>query len=382
MLDDAAIAHSRDVAIHVGNVIAAAGGWIPFERFMDLALYAPGLGYYSAGTAKFGAAGDFVTAPEISRLFGAGLSVPCAQVLEHLGGGSILEIGAGSGRLACDMLGALRRRGRLPERYFILDVSADLRERQHATLHAAAPEFLERVQWIDTPPHSFEGVVLANEVLDALPVTRFRWYADRVEECGVIADDDGLAWESRPASADLTRRVTELARGLGWDDGYRSELCPRLGAWVEAVTGKMTRGAVLWVDYGLPRPQFYHPDRRAGTLLCHLQHRVHDNPLRYPGIQDITAWVDFTAVAAAGRAAGFELGGFTTQAHFLLDTGIELEMQRLASDDSVAFARLAGEARRLLLPGEMGERFKVMSWLRGIDLELRGFAHADLRYSL
>jgi SAM-dependent MidA family methyltransferase len=263
-------------------------------------------------------------------------------------------------------------------------LSADLRDRQRRLLESSAPHLLPRVQWLDAPPgEDFEGVIIANEVLDALPVARFRWHASAVEELGVVIEADDFAWGTRAAGAAMSSIVEELhVAAPDWEDGYVSEYCPRLIAWTQAVTAKLTRGAVLWFDYGLPRAQYYFAQRHEGTLLCHYRHRAHDDPFLNPGLQDITAWVDFTLLAEASQAANFELAGFTTQAHFLAAGGIDREMQRLAADDAGRFARLASQARQLMLPGEMGERFKVMAWLRGMDMELRGMSLVDLRHSL
>jgi SAM-dependent MidA family methyltransferase len=364
--------------------IAAAHGWLGFEQFMDAALYAPGLGYYSAGAHKLGAGGDFTTAPEISPLFGACVARQCAEVLGALETGSILEIGAGSGRLAVDVLSRLEALGQLPARYSILEISADLRERQRARIGQHLPHLLERVQWLDRPPaQPFAGVVLANEVLDALPITRFRWHRDRVEEIGVVMHDGRFDWEPRPAGAATTAACRRLAQAGGdWDEGYVSEYCPRLAAWTRSVTGCLRAGAALWFDYGLPRSQYYLPERHEGTLLCHFRHRAHGDPFLYPGLQDITAWVDYTALAEASRDAGFSLAGFTTQSFFLAGLGVDHEMRALAGDDANEFARLANQARQLMMPGEMGERFKAMAWLRGLNLRLSGFALQDLRHTL
>jgi SAM-dependent MidA family methyltransferase len=376
--------HTERVGRHIAGEIAAAGGWISVERYMESALYAPGLGYYSAGAHKLGQGGDFTTAPEISRLFGACVARQCADVLQDVGGGSILEIGAGSGRLAVDVLSRLEALGRLPARYRILELSAELRERQRALVRERIAHLLDRVEWLETPPAaSFDGVILANEVLDALPVSRFRWHPARCEELGVAFEDGAFAWAARPAGAALTQVCHALAAaGGGWEEGYVSEYCPRLGAWATAVTRALNTGAVLWVDYGLPRPQYYFPERRDGTLLCHFRQRAHGDPFLYPGLQDITAWVDFTALAEASRLAGFELAGFTSQTYFLAALGIDREMQAFAGADRNLHAQLAGEARQLMLPGEMGERFKAMAWLRGIDVKLAGFALQDLRHTL
>jgi SAM-dependent MidA family methyltransferase len=368
--------------------IKAAGGWIGFERFMDLALYAPGLGYYSGGAEKLGAGGDFTTAPEVSRLFGACVAVQCAEVLRSLGAGSVLEIGAGRGRLAADILARLEAIGQLPDKYWILEVSADLRQRQREYLEKRLPDLVHRVHWLDGPlDEPFDGLILANEVLDALPVARFRWHANAVEEMGVEIRDREFAWAARPASAAMLKICRHLSAASAaasgpWEDGYVSEYCARVGAWTRAVTQSLRRGAVLWFDYGLPRAQYYLPERRDGTLVCHFRQRLSDDPFANIGLQDITAWVDFTRVAEASREAGFELAGFTTQAHFLAGLGIDNEMRLAADGNENLFARLANQARQLMLPGEMGERFKAMAWLRDVDIPLSGFALLDLRHSL
>jgi SAM-dependent MidA family methyltransferase len=384
VLNEAQARHSLRMQEHLRAQIAAAGGWLGFEQFMDSALYAPGLGYYSAGAQKLGAGGDFTTAPEISPLFGACVAGQCAEVLRALGGGSVLEVGAGSGRLAADVLLRLESLEQLPDHYWILDVSADLRERQRRLLAEQAPHLQGRVEWLDEPPRdSFDGLILANEVLDALPVTRFRWRGGGAEELGVVQGAGRFVWAGRPASAALIESCRLLSQAGGaWDDGYVSEYCPRLASWTGSVTQRLRAGAALWFDYGLPRPQYYLPERREGTLMCHFRQRAHGDPFLYPGLQDITAWVDFTLLAEASRTAGFVLAGFATQSLFLAGLRVDLEMQRLAAGDANRFARLANEARQLMLPGEMGERFKAMAWLRGLQIPLSGFSLQDLRHSL
>lgn len=376
--------HGGRVAAYLADQIAAAGGWIGFERYMEIVLYAPGLGYYSAGARKLGPGGDFTTAPEISALFGACVAQQCADVLAGLGAGSILEIGAGSGRLAADILSRLEALGRLPDRYLILDVSADLAERQRRTLLERVPHLFARVQWLAAPPAArFEGVILANEVLDALPVSRIRWHAGHCEELGVAAAGGRFHWAPRRAGEATAAACAELAAaGGGWGDGYVTEYCPRLKSWSAEITRTLGAGVVLWLDYGLPRAQYYFPERRDGTLLCHFRHRAHADPFLHPGLQDITAWVDFTALAEAGRSGGFDVAGFATQAYFLAGLGIDGEMQHLAAGDANRHARLANQARRLMLPGEMGERFKAMAWSRQWDAPLRGFGLQDLRHTL
>jgi SAM-dependent MidA family methyltransferase len=384
MSDEVQAEHSGLVREHLRDQIASAGGWLSFERFMELVLYAPGLGYYSGGAQKLGKDGDFTTAPEISSLFGRCVAVQCAEVLRALHVPSILEIGAGSGRLAADVLARLQGSGQLPENYWILEVSADLRQRQRALLEERLPHLLPLVAWLDRPPEEpFDGIVLANEVLDALPVARFRWDAGGIDELGVGIDQQNFAWVARPATPAMAQACNRLSEaGGGWDAGYVSEFCPRIPAWTRAVTRSLRTGAALWFDYGLPRAEYYLPERHDGTLICHYRHRVSGDPFVNIGLQDITAWVDFTLLAEASREAGFELAGFTTQAHFLAGVGIDREMRLAAGDDENRFARLAHQARQLMLPGEMGERFKAMVWLRGLDMPLSGFELLDLRHTL
>ncbi len=384
-MSPAETAHCERVRAHIAAAVRAAGGWLSFERYMDLALYAPGLGYYSGGAHKFGGGGDFTTAPEVSRLFGGCVARQCAQVLERLGAGSVLEIGAGSGRFAADLLLRLAALGRLPARYMILDVSPELRARQAERLRDLPAPLRERVVWLDAPPRAgFDGVVLANEVLDALPVQRFRRSADATYEIGVALRDEAFVWTALPADAALAAACARLERAAAapWRLPYESEYCPRLAAWCGAVTAPLRRGVVLWFDYGLPRSQYYLPERSDGTLICHFKHRIELDALRRPGLQDITAWVDFSALAEAGCASGFEVAGFTTQTHFLTGAGLEQEMGDLAAEDPAGAPRLGNEARQLVLPGEMGERFKAMAWQRGIDARWSGFALRDLRHSL
>jgi SAM-dependent MidA family methyltransferase len=383
-LDADAARHSELMRAYLAEQIAAAGGWMSFERFMDLALYAPGLGYYSVGTEKLGPGGDFTTAPEVSSLFGRCVARQCAEVLRSFAAPSILEIGAGSGRLAADVLARLEDLEQLPHNYWILEVSADLRERQRAILEERLPHLVARVRWLDQPPQqAFDGVVLANEVLDALPVVRFRWHSQGVEELGVSVDGAQFVWAARPASAGVSQQCRRLYEASGgWDEGYISEYCPRMHGFTQAVTHALRAGAVLWFDYGLPRAHYYLPERHEGTLVCHYRHRATSDPFSHVGLQDITAWVDFTSLAQGSREAGFELAGFTTQAHFLAATGIDEEMRLAAGVDENLFARLARQARQLMLPGEMGERFKAMAWQRGIETTLSGFALLDLRHTL
>ena len=377
-------AHSAALLQRITQCLEAAGGYLDFETFMNLALYAPGLGYYSAGSMKIGAAGDFTTAPESSELFARCVARQCAQVLTLMPGASILELGAGTGSMAATVLRELAALRRLPVHYDILEVSADLAERQRQRLAGLPHELRSRVRWLQQLPATpMSGVIVANEVLDALPCRRFVLRATGVEELGVTQAADGaLTWASRPADAGLTAAVQELDAALGEPlrPGYTSEVCLRADAWIASLAGCLARGVLLLFDYGLPRAQYYHPDRTTGTLICHFKHRAHFDPLINVGVQDITAWVDFTRAALAGDAAGLELLGFCTQAGFLLGAGIDVLLGE--ARDGAEQARLAAEARRLLLPGEMGEAFKLLILGRGIDAPLDGVRHQDLRDSL
>jgi SAM-dependent MidA family methyltransferase len=378
-------AHGRKVSERIAAEIATAGGWLSFERFMELALYAPGLGYYSAGSAKLGPGGDFVTAPEVSDLFGRCLARQCAAVLRTTGG-EILELGAGTGRMAAALLTELAALGELPERYAILEVSADLAARQRQRLSQLPPTLAERVVWLTTLPAALRGVLLANEVADALPCRRFAARAAGLYEIGVALDAPAsaageitLCEHEVAAPPDLVAACRAIGADLGEPlaDGYRSEACLRLTPWIAALGDCLQRGLLLLCDYGLPRRHYYHPQRSNGTLRCHFRQRAHDDAYVYVGLQDITAWVDFTRAAEAATAAGLTVAGFATQGACLAALGLEEFVARGATERERA--RLAGEARRLILPQEMGEAFKMMALTRDFEAPLAGFALQDLR---
>ncbi len=377
-------AHSERLAERLREIIRTQGGWIPFARYMEAALYEPGLGYYSAGARKLGAAGDFVTAPEVAPVFSRCLARQCAQVLGHLGGGDILELGAGSGVMAAGVLGELERLGALPARYRILDVSADLRERQRATLARDVPHLLGRVEWLDRLPEPFDGVTLANEVLDALPVERFAIRGGEVDAVGVAWQFGRFEPAPARAAQPLRDRVRALEAELGapLPDGYVSEINVGLTAWLASIAAVQRRGVQLFIDYGLPRREYYAAERCMGTLMCHFRHRFHDDPYTRLGLQDITAWVDFTAVAEAAQAAGLDVAGYTTQAQFLIGCGIADFVADVSDLDVVERVNVSRQVMVLTLPGEMGERFKVLALARDYDGDLRGFATRDLRHLL
>lgn len=375
-------AHEARVVASLRAALAEAGGWISFARYMALVLYAPGLGYYAAGAHKLGAGGDFVTAPELSPVFGRCIASQCAEVLATLGGGEILEIGAGSGAMAVEVLLELARVGRVPGRYRVLETSPDLRARQ-AQAVAALPEALRTcVSWIDRAPAvPLRGILLANEVLDALPVERFRVSATGVEALGVREASGRFEWAATPAGPALAAAVAALEVPLR--HGYVSELCLIQGAWLASVTAPLESGVAFFFDYGYRRAEYYAPDRDGGTLACFHRHRRHENVFANVGLQDLTAWVDYTRVAEGACAAGLEIAGYTTQAHFLLGTGFERHLAALRAGVGADREPLcAAAAARLVLPTDMGERFKCIALARQYDAPLAGFRLRDFTATL
>ncbi|MBU3736084.1 MAG: class I SAM-dependent methyltransferase, partial [Methylobacterium sp.] len=348
-------AHSAALVSAICREIEAQDGWISFARYMALALYAPGLGYYSAGAQKFGAGGDFVTAPEMSALFGRCLAFQVEEVLGRTGG-DLLELGAGSGRLAVDLLLELQRHDRLPQQYFILEVSASLRDMQRGKLAVLLPpELFRRVAWLETLPQTFTGVIVGNEVLDALPVHLLAWREEGILERG-LSWEEGLAWRERPLPPGP---LLDSAMALALPPGYVSELCPAAAGLIASLSDCLLRGAILFIDYGFPRREYYHPQRTSGTLMCHYRHHAHDDPLAYPGLQDLTAHVDFTAAAEAAQAARLEVLGYTSQAQFLINCGITDLLAAITPADPAAYLPAVAQVQKLLSPAEMGELFKV-----------------------
>jgi SAM-dependent MidA family methyltransferase len=365
----------------------AASGPMPFARFMDRALYEPGLGYYSAGLHKLGASGDFVTAPELGSLFAACLARQVSELADTLGHYDVLEIGPGSGKLAVNLMRELPPED-WPARYLILETSADLRRLQRQRIEAEGPGWLARVSWLDAPPReTWRGLLLANEVIDALPAERFLATTGPPEQFCVGVEGDAFAWSRRPAPPELDRAIQHIETAIGrpFPAGYCSEIRPRLPAWLEATTGRMERGLALFVDYGYPRREYYLPERTGGTLMCHYRHRAHDDVFFWPGLQDITAWVDFTALAEAAEACGLEVTGYANQAMFLLGCGLDRVLAERMAESSDEGMALNAEARQLTLPGMMGERFQVMGLARDLPSRappLSGFSLQDLRYRL
>jgi SAM-dependent MidA family methyltransferase len=382
--DSAAFAHSAALMSSIQALIAKEGGWINFAQLMDAALYTPGLGYYSGGAKKFGFNGDFVTASEISPLFSQTIARQVQQVFSALQTqrkqAGILELGAGTGRFAKDLLLEMARLEQLPARYMILEVSAHLREVQQSTLKAALPnELMSRIVWLDALPENFDGVIFANEVLDALPVHIVRTTAEGVAEMGVVSEGMGLAWKEKPAS--LTA-LKDFVAEINLMDGYTTEVCLASTGLVASLAGVLQSGMLLMIDYGFSRAEYYHPQRNQGTLMCHYRHRAHSDPLIYLGLQDITAHVDFTRIAEAGVSNGLELVGFLTQAQFLINAGITELLQSIPVEDSANYLPLVASAQKLLSPAEMGDLFKVIAFEKNLDIPFIGFSSGDKSHTL
>ncbi|MDD5176654.1 MAG: SAM-dependent methyltransferase [Sterolibacterium sp.] len=378
-------AASLELCRHIAAEIAAANGWIPFSRYMELALYAPGLGYYSGGAQKFGAAGDFITAPELTPLFAHTLAAQVEQIMAS-SAAQILEVGAGSGTLAAELLLELERRGSLPQRYLILELSGELRARQQATLAGRAPQLAQRVAWLDRLPQSFAGLVLGNEVLDAMPVALVEWRDEDnsasqpgIHERGVtLGEQGGFAWATRPAQSALL----QAARALAVEAPYVSEIGLAGRTWIAEFGRILECGALLLIDYGFPQAEYYFPQRAGGTLMCHYRHHAHSDPLWWPGLNDITAHIDFTAIAEAGFGAGLDVLGYTSQAQFLLGCGITEVLSRLPDTASKAYLSEARNVGKLIAPHEMGELFKVIALGRNLKQPLLGFARGDRLHTL
>jgi SAM-dependent MidA family methyltransferase len=399
-----ALVHSANLCELIRRDINAQGGWIPFSRFMELALYAPGLGYYTAGAHKFGEAGDFITAPELSPLFGRTLARQLIEVMRD-SAPHILELGAGSGELALDILGELERRDALPKSYSILEVSADLRQRQQTLLQEKLPHLVSRVHWLDAMPEKISGAVIANEVLDALPVHLLYWSespvgaalaanalhdshsgirqqagsynesAAVVQERGVTNKANHFVWQDQLLK---TPALLDVAKNLKQPSDYLSEVSLAARGLVASLCQRMDKGVLIFIDYGFGAREYYHPQRHRGTLMCHYRHHAHDDPFYLPGLQDITAHVDFTAVAEAAIDHGAHFLGYTSQAHFLLNNGVMDFLGEVSPDDVKAYAPLSAQLQKLTSPAEMGELFKVIALGIGMEQPLAGFLRGDL----
>jgi len=367
--------HSALLTEFIRRDIAAQGGWISFARYMELALYTPGLGYYTAGAHKFGAAGDFITAPELSPLFGRTVARQAAEIMAF-SSPHILELGAGSGKLAADMLAELEQLGRLPDSYAILEVSADLRARQQTLMCERLPHLLERVRWLDALPEKFNGAIIANEVLDALPVHLVHWHDSAITERGVAlarstppdarlsgglgaaSGEHGFIWQERAIS---DAALLHVAQQIKVPDDYVSEICLAARGLVNSLAQRLEQGAMLFIDYGFGAREFYHPQRSRGTLMCHYRHHAHDDPFFLPGLQDITAHVNFTDIADCAIDAGLDLIGYTSQAFFLINCGITALLQDTSPESLHDYLPLSAQLQKLTSPAEMGELFKVIA---------------------
>jgi SAM-dependent MidA family methyltransferase len=366
--------------------LIAQQGCVSFQDFMQQALYASGLGYYTAGSRKLGEQGDFITAPEMGSLFARCLAVAVCEVFAVMSdaNNSILELGPGSGRLCFDVLTELDKQGSLPERYYLLEVSPDLKQRQQQLIQSLPEPVAQRVVWLDSWPQDFRGVVLANEVLDAFAVRKFRMKDSGIVEVGVTLAGAEFAWCELPASVELTEAVNTISKEIDHElsEGYESEWCEYIVPWMQGLSDSMTAGAVLLIDYGYARSEYYLPERTQGTLMCHYQHRAHGDPLVLVGMQDITTHVDFSFVAQAATQSGFSVQGYTNQANFLLGCGLDQLLQSYADDDMQTYMTQVQNAKKLIMPGEMGERFKVLGLTKNIDVEMSGFKVRDFAHRL
>jgi SAM-dependent MidA family methyltransferase len=369
-------AHSQRLTQHIRDAILAAGGWISFSRYMELALYAPGLGYYTAGARKLGASGDFVTAPELSPLFGQTLARQLAQA-ETLGFDTVLELGAGTGALAAALLEELESLGSLPRQYLILELSPDLRERERDLLTRRVPHLVERVAWINQLPRHLEGVVIANEVLDAMPTHIVRNNGGIIEEAGVCNKDDYGAGEFAMAFRQAEGELYRQAAALELAPGTTTEIQLVAQAFMSSLAASLTHGLALFIDYGFASREYYHPQRSSGTLMCHYRHHAHDDPFFLPGMQDVTTHVDFSAIAHAAGEGGLDLAGYVTQAQFLINCGITEVLSAISPEDTLRYLPLANAANRLLSPAEMGELFKVIAFSKGLSIPFLGFSGGD-----
>jgi SAM-dependent MidA family methyltransferase len=353
--------------------IDAQQGWISFERFMQLALYAPGLGYYAGGAHKFGASGDFTTAPEMTPLFGQALATQVSEVLQRESFNAVLEFGAGTGKLAAHVLQALRAQGLTPA-YFILDISADLRERQASTLAQLAPQCASQVQWLTRLPAAFEGVVIANEVLDAMPVQLLVKTAHGWAERGVSVHNSELQFADKPS---------QLSPPVQWaselPEGYCIELHTQAHAFMRTLPTWLKRGLALFIDYGFPEHEYYHPERSSGTVIAHYQHHTNPQVLQWPGLQDITSHVNFSAAALSSQDAGMDVLGYTSQARFLLNCGV---LDALKNVSEATRLRETSAVQKLLAEHEMGELFKVLAVAQDIQMPLKGFSQGDRLHAL
>ncbi len=387
--DELALKLSESLQEKIRLAIINNGGSISFEQYMQMALYEPGLGYYSAGSSKFGEQGDFVTAPEISPLFSRCIARQCQQVLSKISSSSIFEFGPGTGTMAIDIMRELKRNNSLPETYYLLEPSADLRQRQQLNIKNTIPQLEERFVWLDRlPEEKMKGVILANEVIDAMPVTRIVIDSE-IEEyavaCGSGANDQiRFQWVMRDIDQKLKSEIQVMLDMLreSIPTPYTTEINCNIKPWLNSLNDVLDEGLILISDYGYPRQEYFHPQRHAGTLICHYRHHAHDDPFLYPGLQDITASVDFTTVAEAAVDTGLHVSGFTTQAHFLIACGLDQFVSEYGTDNVVERSKMVHQVTKLTMPGEMGEKFKFIGLTKELDIQLCGFSFIDQRSRL
>jgi len=387
--DEFAIKLSESLQEKIRLAIINNGGSISFEQYMQMALYEPGLGYYSAGSSKFGEEGDFVTAPEISPLFSRCIARQCQQVLSEIFSSSIFELGPGTGTMAIDIMLELKRNNSLPETYYLLEPSADLRQRQQHNIKNTIPQLEERFVWLDRlPKEKITGVILANEVIDAMPVIRIV-IDNEIEEYAVACDSGAndqvrFQWVMRDIDQKLKSEIQVMFDTLreSIPTPYTTEINCNIKPWLNSLNDVLEEGLILISDYGYPRQEYFHPQRHAGTLICHYRHHAHDDPFLYPGLQDITASVDFTTVAEAAVNAGLHVSGFTTQAHFLIASGLDQFVSEYETDDVVERTKMVHQVTKLTMPGEMGEKFKFIGLTKELDIQLCGFGFIDQRSRL
>jgi len=384
--DPEEISQSHQLSELIAQRIQAAGGWIDFEAYMQMALYAPGLGYYSGGKQKFGEQGDFITSPEISPLFAQTLAIPVAKVLKTLpdNPATIVEFGAGSGKLAADLLMALDALQRLPAHYFIIELSAELQNRQQKMLKQRVPHLFNRVRWLSSLPDApINAVVIANEVLDAMPVKRFSLQHNKILLWGVEATAQQLLLSYKLADKNVTEKINQLNINFEYvDAAYTSEINCQINPWIKSLSQCIKKGAVYIIDYGYPRTEYYSSDRHMGTFMGYYRHRSFDDSLWYPGLQDLTAFVDFTEVAEAAIEHGFDVDGFTSQGNFLINAGLAQVVEKKQPASEIERLQIIQQVKTLSLPGEMGERFKVLGLSKGLSENIPGFETRDFRYRL
>ncbi len=380
---DLAQRYSEKLITFIKSEIDKNNGAISFSRYMELALYAPGLGYYAAGSTKLGEEGDFITAPEISPLFSQALANAILPALNK--DDIILEVGAGRGRMAADLLVYLKKKNKLPGEYWILELSADLRERQKKTIEENFPEFIDNIKWLDELPEKFSGVVLANELLDAMPVQLFQKTENDINDVNVTWLNDKFEFQVTSSfDARLISRVQDIESELNleFNAGYISEINFAAEDWIKSIAERLQQGIIILLDYGFPRHEYYHEQRNQGTLMCHYRHRTHPDAFVYPGLQDITAHVDFTSMADAALEANLQVIGYTNQVSFLMGAGL-LELADLENEvDTKQQMETASQIKKLTLPHEMGELFKVIGFSKNCDVSLPAFEFRDMRDSL